>query len=244
MLHPLNRNVTQFVEAAKFSLLVIKSTVVANYKDFSIQRAVRRGGGHIPDNMAPTIHLVRHAQGFHNLSRANYVLPDPLLTPTGVIQCYKLGEDFPYTKQVGLVVTSPLRRAIYTALYTFEEVLCEKELRILTLPEVQETTDLPCDTGSSVDELKQEFRGKPVDLNHLSRTWNRKDGKWSSTPERITERAKEVREWLKARKEDHIVVVTHDGFLHYLTEDWSDHKRLIGQCLDVLRTETNSSTIN
>ena len=179
--------------------------------------------------MVPTIHLVRHAEGFHNLGIANHLLPDPSLTPPGVNQCRRLGKDFPYMKQVGLVVASPLRRTIYTALYAFDDVLCEKELQIIALPEVQETTDLPCDTGSSVDELKQEFRGKPVDLNHLSRTWNRKDGKWSPVPERVAERAKEARKWLRSRKEDHVVVVTHGGFLHYLTEDWNGYSHLFGR---------------
>ena len=181
--------------------------------------------------MAPTVHLIRHAEGFHNLGHANQQLPDPLLTPTGVAQCYKLGEDFPYTKQIDLVVASPLKRAIYTALYAFDVVLREKDLQILALPEVQETSDLPCDTGSSVNELQQEFRGKPVDLNYLSQTWNRKDGKWSAVREKIIERAKDVREWLQSRKEDHIVVVTHGGFLHYLTEDWSGYNHLSGRCL-------------
>jgi hypothetical protein len=94
-------------------------------------------------------------------------------------------------KQVGLVA-SPLKPTICTNLYALDDVFCEKELQIVALPEAQETADLSCDTSSSVEELKDEFRGKPVNLNHLSHTWNRKDDKRFPIPENVTVRAKEA----------------------------------------------------
>jgi hypothetical protein len=130
-------------------------------------------------------------KGFHDLSIANHPLRGPSLTPLAVNQYRKHREDLPYMKQVGLVA-SPLKRTICKALYALDDVLCVNELQIVALPEAQETTDLSYDTSSSVDELKEEFRGKPVNLNHLSRTWNRKDGKWFSIAENVTVRAKEA----------------------------------------------------
>lgn len=156
-----------------------------------------------------TIHCVRHAQGFHNISVANHTMHDPLLTPFGEEQCRTLQKTFPY-RNVDLIVASPLKRTIYTALLGFEEVLKNnKDLKVVGLPELQETSDLPCDTGSSVEELAKEFEGKPVDLSLVMPGWNDKKGRWAPTPQAIEERAMAARKWLMARPEKEIVLVTH-----------------------------------
>ncbi|KAL5436248.1 hypothetical protein PMIN05_006829 [Paraphaeosphaeria minitans] len=86
-----------------------------------------------------------------------------------------------------------MRRTIYTALLTFQTMLhFNPDLRIIALPELQETSDFACDTGSSLAQLQREFAGKPVDLSHLFEGWN----------------------------EGIIAVVAHGGFNHYFTEDW------------------------
>ncbi|KAF6240024.1 hypothetical protein HO173_001634 [Letharia columbiana] len=85
--------------------------------------------------MAPVIHCVRHAQGYHNLSVANHSLPDPSLTPFGEEQCHKFAQDSPYYQSIGAIVASPLRRTIYTALYGFKPRI-EKGMSVIALPEV------------------------------------------------------------------------------------------------------------
>ncbi|KAJ5354987.1 uncharacterized protein N7496_012199 [Penicillium cataractarum] len=40
--------------------------------------------------------------------------------------------------------------------------------------------------------------------------------------QKIRDRALYIRRWLKARPEKEIVVVSHGGFLHFLTDDWED----------------------
>ncbi|KAM0803586.1 histidine phosphatase superfamily [Usnea florida] len=154
-------------------------------------------------------------------------MPDPLLTELGEEQCRKLARDFPYQHSIGAIVASPLRRTIYTALYSFKPQL-DKGMQVIALPELCETADVPCDTGSDTGMLTEEMKGKPVDLSRLKEGWNVKTGKWAPTAESIIKRAREARQWLKARPEDEIVVVTHGGFLHYLTEDWSDYKKVWG----------------
>lgn len=134
---------------------------------------------------------------------------DPTLTPIGDGQCRTLQKTFPY-RNVDLIVASPLKRTIYTALLSFEDVLKNnKNLKVIGLPELQETSDLPCDTGSSAEELAKEFEGQPVDLSRVTPRWNDKKGRWAPTPEAIEERAKVARQWLMARPEKEIVVVTH-----------------------------------
>jgi broad specificity phosphatase PhoE len=144
---------------------------------------------------------------------------DPLLTQKGESQCRALSARFPYHSTVEALVSSPLRRALYTALLSFEPEIA-RGLRIIALPEVQETADLPCDTGSDPAVLEVEFLNKPVDLKLVQDGWNSKAGKWSTNIPALEARAREARRWLKSRPEKEIVLVTHGGILHYLSEDW------------------------
>ena len=182
--------------------------------------------------MPPKIHCVRHAQGYHNLNVANHAMLDPQLTPLGEEQCRTLSKDFPYTNDIDLVVASPLKRTVWTALHSFPDPIAKRNLKVIALPELQETSDLPCDTGSAPDEVAREFRGQPVDLARLQtpdgQTWTSKKGKWAPHADAITARAREARRWLSARPEKEIVVVTHGGFLHYFTEDWNGADRFQG----------------
>ncbi|EAW11318.1 uncharacterized protein ACLA_090110 [Aspergillus clavatus NRRL 1] len=175
--------------------------------------------------MPPVIHLVRHAQGVHNLCTANHVVHDPLLTDLGNEQCRQLRQRFPFHDQVELVTASPLRRTIYTAYESFKPVFAKHtDMKLVLLPDVQETSDVACDTGSDPDALQKEMDEKrvPVDLSLVHEGWNTKTGRYAPTNAAIKNRAREARRWLKARPEKEIVVVTHGGFLHYFTEDWED----------------------
>ncbi len=154
-------------------------------------------------------------------------MPDPVLTPFGEEQCRNLAREFPYHKSIDLLVTSPLRRTIYTTLLGFRPEI-ERGMTVIALPEVQETADVPCDTGSDVDMLKDEMKAKPVDLSRVTEGWNSKKGRWAPTAGALEHRAREARQWLKARPEKEIVVVTHGGLLHYLTEDWTDYNKAMG----------------
>ncbi|PQE30394.1 phosphoglycerate mutase protein [Rutstroemia sp. NJR-2017a WRK4] len=189
--------------------------------------------------MPTTIHLVRHAQGFHNLTTANHILPDPLLTPHGLEQCRVLSQNFPSPDSITHLVASPLRRTIYTTLYSFPSVL-SRGVKVVALPEIQETSDLPCDTGSDVRVLEKEFgegefRGL-VDLSRVEEGWNEKGvgGRWEPSSGAIEKRAREARVWLRGLGRDNkgedvnVVVVTHGGFLHYFTEDWEDSAKFSG----------------
>ena len=102
-------------------------------------------------------------------------------------------------------------------------------MKILAMPELQETSNLPCDTGSSLEELEREFGDKPLDFSLVHDDWTSNEGKFLPHAPAVEKRAEEVRQWLKARPEKEIVIVTHGGFLHYFTGDWSDSSRFDGQ---------------
>lgn len=63
---------------------------------------------------------------------------------------------------------------------------------MLALPFAQGFSDYPCDTGSSIPKLTEEFKGK-VDLSLLDDDLNSNKGKWSPHCDAIDARARETR---------------------------------------------------
>lgn len=167
-------------------------------------------------------------KGTHNLTTANQKMQDPVLTPHGEHQCLDLRAHFPSRSSVSLLVTSPLRRTIQTTLLAFDPEV-SRGISCIALPEVQETSGLPCDTGSNLSALKEDFKEKPIDFSLVPEDWNSNKGKWAPNSEAIDARCRDARKWLKARNEETIVVVAHGGLMHYLTEDWSDTEKFYGR---------------
>lgn len=173
--------------------------------------------------MPPTLHLVRHGEGYHNVGNGDHTLVDPELTPKGVEQCAALRAAFPDTKALKRIVASPMRRALQTAAHAFGR---DELLPIVAMDMLQETSDAPNDTGSSVDVLQKQF-GKTVDLTRVSSNWTDKSAGSFFDPEipAVVERARKTRLALKELAGDgdgHIVGVSHGGYLHFLTDDWED----------------------
>lgn len=182
--------------------------------------------------MPITIHLVRHAQGFHNLTFINQQIPDPYLTPLGHEQCAQLCATFPHHDRLTHLVASPLRRTLVTCYESFQPAATGKfggsPKKVLAQPLLQEVSHFPCDTGSEPEVLRAEY-GAWADFDLVGKGWNDKTSpgsKWAPSVEALEERAREARVWVRelARKsgtgDAEIAVVTHGGFLHFLTADW------------------------
>ncbi|KAL6874924.1 phosphoglycerate mutase-like protein [Trichoderma novae-zelandiae] len=175
--------------------------------------------------MPPTIHLVRHAQGYHNLSAENEKLPDPDLTPLGLEQCASLRAAFPHHARLRALVASGMRRTLYTCLHAFATT--DALLPVVALDTLQEVSDAPSDTGSSVEKLAAEF-GDKVDLSRMREGWNFKgEGSYfEPTLEKLATRARDARTTLReiaaglGDDDAHVAVVSHGAFLHFLTEEW------------------------
>ncbi|EKD17271.1 phosphoglycerate mutase [Drepanopeziza brunnea f. sp. 'multigermtubi' MB_m1] len=103
-----------------------------------------------------TIHLVRHAQGPHNLThlpikmRVNFV--DPGLTDLGLAQSTLLRSRFEPMNRITHILSSPMHRTLLTALVAFEPIIA-KGLQIVALPELREYGIAPCSTGSDMSLL-------------------------------------------------------------------------------------------
>ncbi|KAF2264696.1 phosphoglycerate mutase-like protein [Lojkania enalia] len=181
--------------------------------------------------MAPNrLHLIRHAQGHHNLSIESHNIKDPTLTDEGEQQCHRLSETINDILAIDCIVASPLRRTLWTAIITFQSVLkARPDMKIIALPELQETSSLPCDTGKSLRELKGEFAELPIDWTCVHNDWNNKhSGRYAPRADLVAQRALKARRFLQSRKEKEVAAVTHGGFLHFLTEDWRGHDMFCG----------------
>lgn len=235
---------------------------------------------------APTLYLIRHGQAEHNVNPSHLARRDTILTETGRLQAAKPRAVLPDSsrRRIGAVVASPLRRALLTALIGFEDLITLSKVkareqvtdsaagiysttidhfqsrmepfRLVALPEAQETSDLPCDTGLPIADLAVEFNATEsrwrgcVDFGLISaEEWGSKAGKWACDRETLEQRARETRRWLRQKmrqlsltghratnkegeKQDtrgDCVLVTHRGFLHLLTEDWEGFDVKAGQ---------------
>ncbi|KAI0121489.1 phosphoglycerate mutase-like protein [Hypoxylon sp. NC0597] len=176
--------------------------------------------------MAPTIDIIRHAESYHNLIGPD--IPDPPITRRGEKQCEHLRQIYPYGDKVAYIVSSPLRRAIDTALIAIKPLVGD-ELELILRPELQEVNASPSSTGSTKEQLQASYN--TLDMSALSDDWYIKgsDTPFAPNVEKVEARAKVARIWLRmlARKvvesgnEDaHIVVVTHGEFAHWLTDNF------------------------
>ncbi|KAI1274496.1 histidine phosphatase superfamily [Xylaria sp. FL0933] len=175
--------------------------------------------------MAPVIDFIRHAESTHNTT-GNLYERDPNLTSNGEWQAYRLGKSYPFMNKISHVVSSPMRRAIRTGLLAFENVLLQGK-RVILLPELQETGFLPSDTGQPAEELEASFRPQ-IDSTLLERKWwlKRQGSKYVPDVALVEARAREARVFLRelaqeAPDDAHIIVISHGGFLHFLTDNYS-----------------------
>lgn len=105
----------------------------------------------------------------------------------------------------------------------------DKKTKVVAVPELQETSAMPCDTGSETKELKKMF-GDKVEWDWLDedggevgprKEWTSKKGPWAGDGNALEKRARWVRRWLKKvseevptrqkEKQRHIVCVLHGG---------------------------------
>ncbi|KAF3071087.1 putative phosphoglycerate mutase family protein [Daldinia childiae] len=179
--------------------------------------------------MAPTIDIIRHAQASHNIHGGH--IRDAILTDDGVVECHLLRETFPFGSKVTNIVSSPLRRAIDTAILGVLP-LVDNHIKVKLLPDLQEISPAPSSTGIPKSVLSSQYSGvHNLDMDDLDEYWYRKGFNTPYAPvvDRVEARARSARQYLRmlartaieAGKDDaHIVVVTHGEFAHWLTGDF------------------------
>lgn len=157
--------------------------------------------------MAPKLlTLVRHGEAQHNVGRRHH-LPDTYLTDLGESQCRELCEHFPASPVIDLLVSSPLHRTLQTTQIGFAAQVAQ--LGIEVLPELQECSSLPCDTGTARELLEANERFRGINFARCVDGWNSKKGEWAPDSASLKERARRARCWIKERDESHVVAVVH-----------------------------------
>ncbi|KAI3322383.1 phosphoglycerate mutase-like protein [Xylariaceae sp. AK1471] len=166
--------------------------------------------------MPPTLILIRHAQAEHNFTQ-NYSIHDPNLTYPGRQQCAELRKGLmedPLAQQAELIITSPMRRTIQTALDTVDWLI-EKGVKIEADADWQENSAKPCDTGSEISKVAEEFPS--IDYSTVDPVWPDKTSPAGSqyhyTKTAIIARGQAALKKLYERPEKVIIVVSHSGFL-------------------------------
>lgn len=186
--------------------------------------------------MVYRLHVVRHAEGIHNHLQ-DKTIPDPPLTQKGIEQCERLSQIFPYKQDIGLVVTSPLRRTTQTALIGFQKTLdqkyyspdvprrggCPEGARLLLEPNLQAHSFRPCDTGSSQSILRSEMPYLPWEELSFDPVFPAKEGSYATDVDSLSRRGHRLHRMLgqqfaalaESTRPD-IVVVSHGGFMRYV----------------------------
>lgn len=175
------------------------------------------------------LHLFRHAEAMHNVAH-DVSLPDPPLTPKGVIEAEMILDAYPFFNRPTLILVSPLRRCIATALSAFDPATNPRAVRyfdtlprIVSIPHLQETTENPCDTGSSLSSLKAEFGELvefPEDLFPCDEWYGKHGTAFANDNDLLGKRAAFVRSFILQCPDEEIVIVTHGDFCHFLVNRW------------------------
>lgn len=94
--------------------------------------------------------------------------------------------------------------------HSYPDLVKRLESNILLLPELQEITNLPCDTGLERHELEADPELAGLDFSVLNETFERHGVSWTSKKgffdaANVEKRAVWAKKWLRARPEEVIV---------------------------------------
>ena len=214
------------------------------------------------------VHFIRHAEGYHNVNK-DYKNPahiDAQLTPHGINQCHALSrklqlklneskidnnhdddDDIPGNLlKVECIVSSPMRRAIQTAQYSFQHQLelqpnynnnnnNNKSLPTTKIPFVaceawRETVNYLCDKRLTKTQLQQSYAFVNFDQIHHEEDpiWDKYEqlcgmhDEYTTTRESIDDvglRQRAIQAWeflIHERQERNIAVVSHSAFFMHM----------------------------
>jgi hypothetical protein len=110
----------------------------------------------------------------------------------------------------------------------FPQLIESGAIRVIANPDLQEISTAPCDTGTPLDRLRQEFPRIQFPEELFPDFWPRagndmpvKEGTdYDDTPRDLRLRADRVREYVKSLDDLEVILVTHGGFAHFLFNRW------------------------
>ncbi|KAI3933113.1 hypothetical protein MKW92_002269 [Papaver armeniacum] len=184
-----------------------------------------------PFHRTKTLHLVRHAQGVHNVegekdfsAYKSEEFFDAQLTPLGweqVDNLHKHVHECGLDKKVELVIVSPLLRTLQTAVGSFGPVRYADEKDFTPL--------MMANAGNSYRSTISSSNTPPfvaVELCRAQFIEDEEDVLWQAdvreSREAVAARGMKFINWLWTRKEKEIAIVTHRGFLRQTLAELGD----------------------
>eukprot|EP00039_Didymoeca_costata_P021642 m.2681 g.2681 ORF g.2681 m.2681 type:complete len:286 (-) comp2570_c0_seq1:191-1048(-) len=199
------------------------------------------------------IHFIRHAEGIHNAATSAAGSNEPIthstpgsekyqdacLTEEGKAQCKTLHNEIQKKTKagemnIGLVVVSPFVRTLETAQISIGDFDSAETPPFIIHELCRERTGLyTCDKMKTKSVVKESFPTDGIEWDRFNP--HEEDEFWTTTredAEDIKARAVQFLQWLAARPEKEIAVVTHSSFLRHLfmqfgwNEAQSDRERI------------------
>jgi len=181
------------------------------------------------------LYLIRHGQGVHNVlyesgrHEESHAVLDPSLTEVGFQQAKDVAADPLLQKalhgtadeKVQLVVVSPLRRTLQTAIGAFGDWLLTDEgagVPMVAHADIQETGEVDCDSGRPLSVVRGEFTEDYLDWGEVSEHWNDKSGINRDNGPCLLSRLNRFRRWLASRPEERVALVAHHNVFLALTQ--------------------------
>lgn len=139
---------------------------------------------------------------------------DAALSPDGELQCASLRKE---TDAISwdLVVVSPLLRTLQTATLGLHRERKTPWVALDCIRECSLANFHPCDARNSRDFYMDQMQFADIDWSEVPPG---DDTHRNETEEELSERCQEFLSWVSERPEESIVVVSHSGFLRYLTK--------------------------
>ncbi|XP_022717881.1 phosphoglycerate mutase-like protein 1 [Durio zibethinus] len=192
---------------------------------FVIKMNAREAQLPYPWHNCKVLHLVRHGQAMHNMegdknpeALLSLNLFDAQLSPLGLQQVAKLRKDVHASKllnRIELITTSPLSRAMQTAVAVFGSeddtgnVACANSPQIMAVELCRDRLGVrPCDMRRKVSDCQSLFPS--IDFSMMD---GEDDNLWNpdirEPEEELAKRAAKFLQWLWTRPEKEIVVISH-----------------------------------
>lgn len=157
--------------------------------------------------------FIRHGQGEHTLDTPSSLQKeDPSLTSKGIKQAKLLRNQITLTDK-DIVIISPIRRTLETALIWSEDVDCRKIVSPFVAPRMfptrPEGKTLPCDKILDIEWIRNDYPTFEIDVHAPMNIWY--DG-INTLPEIQFRKLADtcITNWKQHQKEK-IYIVSHDG---------------------------------
>lgn len=176
------------------------------------------------------IHMVRHAQGTHNVEVDGIGLKHPVnhdarLTDFGKNQCHAFSQSEPCVKitpGVELVVTSPLTRCCETALLCFPSLVMKDTVPFVAHASVRETVNFRCDAHREKTVLAAEFDRIAFDVDGTN--VSNEDSLWQRYEDIVNSSGDTLNRGQNSKHDTALQRATDDSATRRTASDKSDHR--------------------